>query len=126
MAYDPNDNLILGANNSDEPPFGTLISVASRSVVKKITFEDSTNGAEQPQYDPATGKFYISVPATNTNPGGEIDVIDPVSMSVTARYGVPNCGPNGLAIGPRNQLLAGCGNPHRAVITDRPNRAILA
>jgi DNA-binding beta-propeller fold protein YncE len=126
MAYDPKDNLILVANNADEPPFGTLISVATRSVVKKITFEDSTNGAEQPQYDAATGKFYISVPATNANPGGEIDVIDPVSQSVVAKYGLNDCGPNGLALGPGNQLLAGCGNPHRAVIIDRTNGMVLA
>jgi DNA-binding beta-propeller fold protein YncE len=55
-----------------------------------------------------------------------MDVIDPVSMSVTARYGLDNCGPNGSAVGPGNQLLAGCGNPHRAVIIDRTNGAVLA
>jgi hypothetical protein len=126
MAYDPKDNILLVANNADDPPFGTLISVGTRAVLKRITFTDSTNGAEQPQYDPVTGVFYISVPATKTNPGGEMDVIDPVSMSVTARYGLNNCGPNGSAVGPGNQLLAGCGNPHRAVIIDRTNGAVLA
>ena len=126
MAYDPKDNLILVANNADEPPFGTLISVGTRSVVKKIPFDDATNGAEQPQYDSVTGKFYMSVPATNTNPGGEIDVIDPVALSITARYGLKDCGPNGLAIGPGHQLLAGCGNVHRAVIIDRTNGSVLA
>jgi hypothetical protein len=125
MAYDPKDNVLLVANNADDPPFGSLISVGSRTVLKRITFSDSTNGAEQPQYDPSTGMFYISVPATNANPGGEIDVIDPVAMSVTARYGLTNCGPNGSAIGPGHQLLAGCGNPHRAVIIDRTNGAVL-
>src|SRR5207248_2991862 len=38
MAYDPKDNVILVANNADEPPFGTLISVGTRTVLKKITF----------------------------------------------------------------------------------------
>jgi DNA-binding beta-propeller fold protein YncE len=126
MAYDPKENLILVANNADEPPFGTLISVGTRTVLKKITFDDATNGVEQPQYDPGSGMFYISVPATRTNPGGEIDVIDPAGMNVTARYGLPNCGPNGLAIGPGPQLLAGCGSPHRAVIINRTNGAVLA
>jgi DNA-binding beta-propeller fold protein YncE len=125
MAYDPKDNVLLVANNADDPPFGTLISVGTRTVLKRITFSDSTDGAEQSQYDPVTGMFYISVPATNANPGGEVDVIDPVSMSITARYGLNNCGPNGLAIGPGHQLLAGCGNPHRAVIIDRTNGAVL-
>jgi DNA-binding beta-propeller fold protein YncE len=126
MAFDPKENLILVANNADDPPFGSLISVGGRSVMKTITFTDSTNGAEQPQYDPATGMFYISVPATNTNPGGEIDVIDPVKMDVVKKYGLQDCGPNGLALGPGNQLLAGCGNPHRAVILDKTNGAVLA
>ncbi len=126
MAYDPKDNILMVANNADEPPFGTLISVANRTVLKKITFTDSTNGAEQPVYDPATGMFYISVPATNASPGGEIDVVDPVAMAVTAKYGLKDCGPNGAALGPGNQLLAGCGNPHRSVIIDKTNGVVLA
>src|SRR5204863_2197086 len=51
---------------------------------------------------------------------------DPISMSITTRYGLNNCGPNGLAIGPGPQLLAGCGNPHRSVIINRTNGAVLA
>src|SRR5579859_1820610 len=126
MAYDPKDNILMVANNADDPPFGTLISVGSRTVLKKIPFTNSTNGAEQPQYDMQTGMFYISVPATVQFPGGEIDVIDPVSLSVVAKYGLNDCGPNGLALGPGNQLLAGCGNPHRSVIIDKTNGAVLA
>ncbi|MCA1645727.1 MAG: cytochrome C nitrite reductase [Chloroflexi bacterium] len=126
MAYDPKDNVVAVANNADEPPFATLISVGTRSVLKKITFDDSTNGAEQPAYDPATGMFYLSIPATKTNPGGEMDVIDPVGLAVTARYGLKDCGPNGAAIGPGNQLLAGCGNPGRSVIIDKTNGTVLA
>jgi DNA-binding beta-propeller fold protein YncE len=126
MSYDPKDNIILVANNADDPPFGTLISVPTRTILKRITFSDSTNGAEQSQYDAVTGMFYMSVPATNANPGGEIDVIDPTSMSVTARYGLNNCGPNGSAIGPGHQLLAGCGNPGRSVVIDRTNGQVLA
>ena len=126
MAYDPKDNVLIAANNADDPPFATIFSVAGRTVIKKITFPNATNGAEQPQYDPATGMFYLSVPATVANPGGEIAVIDPVSLAVTTSYGLKDCGPNGLAIGPGNQLLAGCGNPHRSVIIDKTNGAVLA
>jgi DNA-binding beta-propeller fold protein YncE len=125
MSYDPKDNLVMVANNADDPPFGTMISVGTRSVVGKITFTDSTNGAEQSQYDPATGMFYISIPATNASPGGEIDVINPTSRTIVAKYSLTNCGPNGLAIGPGNQILAGCGNPHRAVVIDKTNGAVL-
>jgi len=125
MSYDPKENLIAVANNADDPPFVSIISVPARAVIKKIEFTDSTNGAEQSQYDPMTGMFYISIPATNANPGGEVDVIDPVKMAIVKKYGLNNCGPNGLAIGPGDQLLAGCGNPHRAVVIDRTNGAVL-
>jgi len=125
MSYDPKDNLILVANNADDPPFGTIISVATRTPIKKITFSDSTNGAEQSQYDAATGMFYISIPATNANPGGEVDVINPTSGMIVNKYGLNNCAPNGLAIGPGNQILAGCGNPHRAIIIDKINGTVL-
>ena len=126
MAYDPKDNVLIAANNADDPPFATIFSVGARTVLKKIPFPNATNGAEQPQYDPATGMFYLSVPATVANPGGEIAVIDPVGLNVVATYGLKNCGPNGLALGPGNQLLAGCGNPGRSVIIDKTNGALLA
>jgi YVTN family beta-propeller protein len=125
MAYDPKDNVLIVANNADDPPFATIISVATRGVLKKIPFTDATNGAEQPQYDPQTGMFYLSVPATKASPGGAIAVIDPVRMTINAMYGLQNCGPNGLALGPGNQLLAGCGNPGRSVILDKTNGALL-
>jgi DNA-binding beta-propeller fold protein YncE len=125
MSFDPKDNILMVANNADDPPFGTMISVSTRSVLGTITFSDSTNGAEQSQYDPATGMFYISIPATNASPGGEIDVISPSSKTIVAKYALNNCGPNGLALGPGNQLLAGCGNPHRAVVIDKTNGAVL-
>src|SRR5207237_2509589 len=53
------------------------------------------------------------------------DAIDPVGGTITAKYGLKNCGPNGLAIGPGNQWLAGCGAPHRAVVIDRTNGTVL-
>ena len=126
MAYDPKDNILMVANNADDPPFATLISVGTRTVLKKIPFPDATNGAEQPQYDPPTGMFYLSVPATKASPGGAVAVIDPVGMAVTAMYGLKDCGPNGAALGPGNQLLAGCGNPGRSVIIDKTNGNVLA
>jgi DNA-binding beta-propeller fold protein YncE len=126
MAYDPKDNVLMAANNADDPPFATIFSVAGRNVLKKIAFPDATNGAEQPVYDPQTGMFYLSVPATKASPGGAIAVIDPVGLTVTAMYPLTNCGPNGSALGPGNQLLAGCGNEGRSVIIDKTNGAVLA
>jgi hypothetical protein len=126
MAYDPKDNILIAANNADDPPFATLFNVGTRTIAKKIPFPDATNGAEQPVYDPQTGMFYLSVPATKASPGGAVAVIDPVAMTVTAMYGLTNCGPNGAALGPGNQFLAGCGNAGRSVIIDKTNGAVLA
>ena len=126
MTYDPKDNVVVAANNADDPPFATIFSVASRTILKKIPFPNATDGAEQPIYDPQTGMVYLSVPASKANPGGEIAVIDPVQMAVVATYGLTNCSPNGAAIGPGNQLLAGCGNAGRSVIVDKTNGTVIA
>jgi hypothetical protein len=68
----------------------------------------------------------MSIPATEANPGGEIAVIDPVALAVSTTYPLKDCGPAGLALGPGNQLLAGCGNPGRSVIIDKTNGALIA
>jgi DNA-binding beta-propeller fold protein YncE len=126
FAYDPKENVILIANDADDPPFLTFISVGTRSVLKKIEFPDATDGLEQPVYDPVTGMFYQAVPATKTNPGGEVAVLDPVKLSVTKSYPMNNCVPHGMAVGMGNQLLAGCSLPGRAVVIDRTNGVVLA
>jgi WD40 repeat protein len=115
LAYDPADKLILIANDADDPPFLTFISTDSRSVVGKIMYPDATDGLEQPLWDAQMGMFFQAVPASKDNPGGEIDMIDPHSMSVTQRFnqlGDPSnhCHPQGLALGPNQHLLTGC-NP---------------
>ena len=126
MAYDPRDHILAVANNAADPfPFVTLIStVAPYPVLARITFdptlaasvglssfEDSTGGIgiEQPVWDPATRRFYISVPAINhnTNKGG-VGVINPRRMQLEAVFEVDDCNPAGLALGPHQHLLLGC------------------
>ena len=128
LAYDPQHQLILIANDADDPPFLTFISVNTHQVMKKIDYPDATDGLEQPWYDTATGMFFQAVPATKTNEGGEIDVLDPVGMSVVARYPLENCNPHGLTTGPAgtNQLLAGCSKAKRTTILDKTNGKVLA
>src|SRR5205814_1597801 len=66
VAFDPVHNLLLPVNNADSPPFATLIKVdpdsGHLSVLTRITFDNATNGAEQPIFNRSTGKFYISIP----------------------------------------------------------------
>lgn len=116
MAYDPKDKLLLVANNADSPPFGTLISVGAGctlTVGKKIIYTFATNGAEQPAWDPATKRFYQSIPSTSgttASPGpmGALARINPLTATVETLFSVPYCMPAGLSLGPNQTFLAGC------------------
>jgi hypothetical protein len=119
MCFDPVDNLVMVANNADSPPFATLISTTSYTVVKQILFDGtnnapkSNNGAEQCQWSPKTGKFYISIPGIvgGINSGGGVAVIDPKTKTVIKTFLVDgnDCiAPQGMALGPSNQILLGC------------------
>ncbi|MFZ3236961.1 MAG: hypothetical protein WA417_05435 [Stellaceae bacterium] len=136
MAFDPKDDLLLVANNAATPPFVTLISVSKTcalTVGKKITFTNATNGAEQPAWDPATQRFYMSVPSisgTTTAPGiiGGIARINPLTAKVETTFAIPFCMPAGLALGPNQTFLAGCsvvydtmGTPWFGADTDSAN-----
>jgi hypothetical protein len=120
LAYDPKDGLLLVINNAAAPPFGTLIKVEKTTggltVMTHILFDkahgvDATNGAEQPVWDPATRKFYLSIPEISgdgmTNLHGAVLRIS-MAGQVEATYPVAHCGPAGLALGPQGDLLVGC------------------
>lgn len=112
LAYDPQEQVLLVTNGSDKPPFASFISVTRRKLMGRIVFGEAMQGLEAPAWDAVTHKFYVSVPATRSAPGGEIAVIDPLSMQVVATYPVSNCTPSGLALGPNQNLLLGCsGHP---------------
>jgi len=118
IAFDPVHNLLLPVNNADSPPFATLIKVdpatGKLTVSKRITFQNATNGAEQPLFNPGTGKFYISIPEVNgPAPDGSAGATGAVGVISTAgvlerEMLVDHCQPAGLALGPRNDMLLGC------------------
>ena len=126
LAYDPDDQLILIANDDDSELFLTFIKVDANpnniQVKGVIDFKNncpvggcSTGGIEQPVYDHGTRLFYVAIPQTTGHPNGEIAVIDPKSMKVTTVFGLTDvnnspipCFPHGLAQGPNQQLLVGC------------------
>jgi hypothetical protein len=118
LAYDPNDGLLLVVNNADTPPFATLVRVNQMSgaltVVKRITFDtmhtgvDATNGAEQPVWEPVTGKFYLSIPQVGTNFKDGAVVRISTAGTVEVQYPIQFCQPAGLTLGPNVDLLAGC------------------
>src|SRR5215470_18095323 len=130
LAYDPDDQLILVANDDNSELFVTFISVSANKnnikVAGKISFLGpnpadcpmggcATDGIEQPVYDHGTGMFYLAVPQTTGHPNGEIAVIDPKMKKVVNVFGLTDvnnnpipCLPHGLTLGPRQQLLLGC------------------
>jgi hypothetical protein len=123
LAYDPRDGLLLVINNADTPPFGTFIKVTKATCVltpptaaNKITFDaahgvDARNGAEQPVWEPVTGKFYLSIPQIGpTASHGGVVRITPNATSVAPAdiFGVDFCSPAGLTVGPRQDLFIGC------------------
>jgi hypothetical protein len=118
LAYDPADGLLLVVNNADTPPFATLVNVnrttGALAVGKRITFDvahtgvDATNGAEQPVWEPTTGKFYLSIPQIGPNPKDGAVVRISTGGNVEVQYPVAFCQPAGLTPGPNVDLLVGC------------------
>ena len=115
MCYDPVDQIIMVANNAADTPFATLISTIFYVKLVSIPFPQSTNGAEQCQWSPRTGLFYITIPGIETpdNGHGQVVVINPGTLMVDARspFDIPLtacASPQGLAVGPGNDMLVGC------------------
>jgi hypothetical protein len=114
LAYDPVDHLILIANDRDNPAFISFISQRTYAVVKKLNYDGmqaplQTGGLEQPVWDGKDQMFYLAVPKTSANPGGEVDEIDPKAMVVT-RSLPTTCNPAGLVLVPAQRLMTSCGD----------------
>lgn len=128
LAFDPKDNVILAINNTDTPPFGTFIKVnpstcaltqptlappgvatPDRLLFNAANGADAQNGAEQPQWDPATGRFYLSIPQIgSTVANGGVVRIDPTTHKIDHTFPISFCGPAGLSKGPDHDFLVGC------------------
>lgn len=125
LAFDPQDQIILIANDADVPtPFVTFISTETRTVLGTLFYPQSTGGIEQPVWDPQTHRFYISIPSTTTNANGEVDEINPLTETVTNVFPIADpafAGPAGLALLPGQRLITSTG-----VVFDAKTGATLA
>jgi hypothetical protein len=118
LAYDPTDGLILAINNAASPPFGTFVRVDKQTcdltVLNRIVLDtahgvDAQGGAEQPVWEPDTGRFYLSIPQVgSTVSSGGVVRIAPNDTMVEAVYPVQFCAPAGLTVGPHHNLFIGC------------------
>jgi hypothetical protein len=129
LCHDPNNDIILVANDASSPsPFVTFISSTGFNVMGHIVMDgtkgtpNATGGIEQCQWSPRTGKFYINVPNPASNPDdGVVLQIDPVSRQIEQTFSLAGSGcggNNGMALGPFPQALLGCTNagPNSVVI----------
>ena len=150
MALSNDGELLLGANNAEDPPFATLFKAngdnASDStfIVRGHIEADNTIipkgfglSIEQPAWDEERnadrdedgdkqeghrGLFYVSIPTIANNPkgcnygqnpgdvtcSGGLMVLDPTDPDHPQVVPLNECGPNGLTVGPQDNLLAGC------------------
>jgi hypothetical protein len=147
MALTTDGKLLLAVNNAEDPPYGTLFAAngdgatSNVSIITKVTIDPTILppgfglGFEQSAWDPATQRYYASLPIIANNPtgcnygqlagpvtcSGGMVVIDPNILSAPtavistfdalANVGVVplnNCGPNGITLGTNGNLLEGC------------------
>jgi hypothetical protein len=127
LRYDARDQMVIVANGSErddvhqDAPFLSFISTKPGktydTLVKTLLFPHA-NALEQPQWDPFDGKLYLSLPSSDQNPTGEVDVIDLATMHVTS-IPTPNCADAGLAFAPQGIAAVGCANGDQIVLNLR-------
>ncbi|MBK6007288.1 hypothetical protein JJB11_14400 [Ramlibacter ginsenosidimutans] len=142
-------NLYMVATPEAATPYMTLINTQTQAVVAKVTFTDRSGnpsaGLEACEYDPNTDAFYLNNDGTTANPHGELTALSGASVRAIANgatvnytnlagtrsYGLGNCDPTGLALGPDNDIAVNCreATPDallELLIMDRTNGTVLA
>jgi glutamine cyclotransferase len=100
LDYSPQTH-ILYASTADSN-FVIAVDVNTDKVTNRY---DLNVPVEQPRFDEADGKLYVTTPGTDS-----LVQIDPVTGIVTRTFTVLKCNPKGLAINPTRQLaVAACG-----------------
>lgn len=141
LCEDVKHEVVLVANDDAIDSFITFWSSESHQMLGKITFLGAdanghnilANGIEQCQWDPRIDKFVLNIPATGTsaNPGpGVVVTISTghsnfhVEQVFTIDPSTGCTGPQGLALGPRHELLLGCGGANSLIIDDRDGSTV--
>jgi len=137
--------IIMAANDRAADLFMTFWSTESHSLLGKISFKGApadpnaagivaAGGIEQCKFDPRTNRFLIAIPQPSS-PAGVTGVVAVVTaeapfkvVDVFKILPSSQCdqGPHGLALGPKHQVLLGCGSPSAAslIIDDRNGNTI--
>ncbi|MEA2641726.1 MAG: hypothetical protein QOF51_3120, partial [Chloroflexota bacterium] len=105
LGYDPISDTIMVGNNRENPQFVTILKAHPFQILGKITFPAGLGQVDQPVA--VGGKFYVSVASSAANPGGEVDVIDPNTLTIERVIPAGNCRPSGMAAGVPGTLITG-------------------
>jgi DNA-binding beta-propeller fold protein YncE len=128
IGFDPKDHVIVVGNPEEHPPFVSIISSdAPYDVLAKIPFPDA-EGFEQPLWDAALkgGRMLATVPGKeHPSVVAVLDLTKPKSPVVETTYPVPGCG-SGLALGPAQHLLVGCGGGRPLIVIDAATGKMIA
>lgn len=111
MTYDGKDEILIIGNQNEEVPFATMISTKpGHKIIGKVDMPSATDGNEQPGYNPADGLVYQSVPEIDKQAlKGAVAVMDPRTAKLVKMLEVENCMPAGIAFGPNDNMVLGCG-----------------
>jgi hypothetical protein len=132
MCFDPTHGLIMVTNDAEDPwPFTTIINMRGFAQTQVVFSQanlsnasggtnsvGAVSGAEQCQWNPRTGEFWHAIPqcyAGTQNSGNGVGdgsgngcvVTISTTGQITNVFAVP-CNPNGLAIGPVDEIALGC------------------
>lgn len=135
---DKEDNILMTMSSADN--FVTWIDATTDKVINRFDFPDHTAGLEVCVFDPVSKQFFVNNDATATNPDGELDAFPVASVKAGAtpilsrRFPLPLCNPNGLDLGPGNDIIIACdasvsgveGRPLITLILDRASGTILS
>jgi len=137
--------IIMAANDRAADLFMTFWSTESHSLLGKISFKGApadpnaagivaAGGIEQCKFDPRTNRFLIAIPQPSSPAGVTgvvaVDTAEAPFKVVDVFKILPSSqcdqGPHGLALGPKHQVLLGCGSPSAAslIIDDRNGNTI--
>jgi hypothetical protein len=124
MMYDARDQVVVVANGSERDfskknaPFLSFISTkpgkSFDQIIKKLLFPHA-DALEQPMWNSFDGKLYVTIPASDQNTTGEVDVIDPTTLKITP-IATPNCEDAGLAFVNRDLAAVGCASGKQIIL----------
>jgi hypothetical protein len=85
------------------------VATPDRLLFNAANGADAQNGAEQPQWDPATGRVFLSIPQLGPNvANGGVVRINPTTHKIEHTFPISFCSPAGLTKGPDHDFLVGC------------------